>query len=125
MLGNWDYMVIALYLLFTMSIGMVCRKVAKNSSDFFRGGGNMLWWMTGMSGLASGLASGLSAWTFTAAATRVYQTGFFMIFLYWLWVPVYLIIFFYLARRYRQMRIITVADGIKRRYDRLPTTFRC
>ena len=56
MLENWDYLVIGLYLLFTMSIGVVCRKVAKNSSDFFRGGGNMLWWMTGMSGLASGLS---------------------------------------------------------------------
>jgi solute:Na+ symporter, SSS family len=119
MLGNWDYLVIGLYLLFTMSIGWVCRKVAHNSSDFFRGGGNMLWWMTGM----SGLASGLSAWTFTAAATRVYDMGFFMIYLYWLWVPAYLIIFFYLAQRYRQMRIITVADGIKRRYGRFTEQF--
>ncbi len=119
MLGNWDYLVIGLYLLFTMSIGWVCRKVAHNSSDFFRGGGNMLWWMTGM----SGIASGLSAWTFTAAACRVYQMGFFMIILYWLWLPAYLIIFFFLARRYRQMRIITVAEGIKRRYGRFTEQF--
>ncbi len=79
----------------------------------------MLWWMTGM----SGIASGLSAWTFTAAACRVYQMGFFMIILYWLWIPAYLILYFYLARRFRQMRIITVADGIKRRYGRFTEQF--
>lgn len=119
MLENWDYVVIACYLIFTMSIGVVCRKIAHNSSDFFRGGGNMLWWMTGM----SGVASGLSAWTFTAAATRVYEMGFFMIVLYWLWIPAYLILYFFLAARYRQMRIITVADGIKRRYGRFTEQF--
>ncbi|MEN8662904.1 MAG: hypothetical protein ABF330_10490 [Lentimonas sp.] len=119
MLHTWDYVVIACYLLFTMSIGVVCRKIAHNSSDFFRGGGNMLWWMTGM----SGIASGLSAWTFTAAATRVYEMGFFMIVLYWLWIPAYLILYFFLAARYRQMRIITVADGIKRRYGRFTEQF--
>ncbi len=119
MLEHWDYLVIGLYLLFTMSIGWVCRKVAHNASDFFRGGGNMLWWMTGM----SGIASGLSAWTFTAAACRVYEVGFFMIYLYWLWLPAYLIIFFFLARRFRQMRIITVAEGIRRRYGRFTEQF--
>ena len=79
----------------------------------------MLWWMTGM----SGIASGLSAWTFTAAATRVYEMGFFMIVLYWLWIPAYLILYFFLAERFRQMRIITVADGIKRRYGRFTEQF--
>ncbi|VGO14183.1 Sodium/glucose cotransporter [Pontiella desulfatans] len=119
MLGIWDYLVIGLYLLFTMSIGFVCRKIAHNASDFFRGGGNMLWWMTGM----SGIASGLSAWTFTAAACRVYEMGFLMLILYWLWLPAYLIIFFFLARRYRQMRVITVAEGIRRRYGRFTEQF--
>jgi len=79
----------------------------------------MLWWMTGM----SAIASGLSAWTFTAAATRVYEMGFFMILLYWLWIPAYLILYFSLAARFRQMRIITVADGIKRRYGRFTEQF--
>ncbi|MEM6885822.1 MAG: hypothetical protein AAF571_12380 [Verrucomicrobiota bacterium] len=119
MLEFWDYVVIACYLMFTMSIGVVCRRIARNSSDFFRGGGNMLWWMTGM----SGIAAGLSAWTFTAAATRVYSMGFYMILAYWLWVPAYLILYFFLAERYRQMRIITVADGIKRRYGRFTEQF--
>ena len=119
MLEHWDYVVIVFYLVFTMSIGMVCRRVARNSSDFFRGGGNMLWWMTGM----SGIASGLSAWTFTAAASRVYEMGFLMVILYWLWVPAYLLLYFYLASRFRQMRVITVADAIKRRFGRITEQF--
>lgn len=119
MLGNWDYIVIVIYLIFTMSIGFVCRKVAHNASDFFRGGGSMMWWMTGL----AGIAAGLSAWTFTAAATRVYETGFFMVYLYWIWFPAYLIIYFFLARRYRQMRVMTVAEGIRRRYGRFTEQF--
>ncbi|MFC1762306.1 hypothetical protein ACFL6U_09525 [Planctomycetota bacterium] len=119
MLERWDYVVIVFYLVFTMSIGFVCKRISRNSSDFFRGGGNMLWWMTGM----SGIASGLSAWTFTAAASRVYELGFFMIILYWLWVPAYLLLYFFMSSRFRQMRVITVADAIKRRYGRATEQF--
>ncbi len=119
MLETWDYLVIGFYFLFTMSIGVVCKKVAKNTSDYFRGGGSMLWWMTGM----SGIASGLSAWTFTAAASRVTQMGFFIVALFALWIPAYLVLYFLLADRFRQMRIITVADGIKRRFGRFTEQF--
>ena len=29
------------------SLGVVFRKFSKSSSDYFRGGGNVLWWLVG------------------------------------------------------------------------------
>ena len=40
-LSGWDYTVIVAYLVFTLSIGVICRRLNRNASDYFRGGGNM------------------------------------------------------------------------------------
>ena len=46
-MSHYDYAVIAIYLCFIACLGPIFSKFSKNSSDFFRGGGNMLWWMVG------------------------------------------------------------------------------
>ncbi len=114
MLTSWDYIVIAIYLVFMLGIGFVWSKMSKNSSDYFRGGGNMLWWMAGM----SSLAAGLTAYSFTAAGAFVFETGFLLFFIYLSALPCMLLIYFFLAARYRQMRAVTVCDAIRRRYGR-------
>jgi Na+/proline symporter len=114
MLTYWDWTVIIFYLVFMMSIGFVWSKMNKNSSDYFRGGGNMLWWLAGM----SSIAAGLTAYSFTAAGAKVFETGFFLFVVYLTGVPAYLLIYFFLAARYRQMRAVTVCDAIRRRYGR-------
>lgn len=116
MLTIWDYTVIGFYLVFMLGIGFVWSKMSKNSSDYFRGGGNMLWWMAGM----SSLAAGLTAYSFTAAGAFVFETGFMLSVIYLTSVPCMLLIYFFLAARYRQMRAITVCDAIRRRYG-VPT----
>ena len=48
----YEYLVIAGYFLLVLGIGLSFRKMAKRStSDYFRGGGRMLWWMVGVNGL--------------------------------------------------------------------------
>ena len=47
MLSHYDLLVIGFYFLFMAMIGFVCRRFVGNTSDYFRGGGKMLWWMTG------------------------------------------------------------------------------
>ncbi len=44
----YDYAVFAFYLVFMVAIGWVVRRFNETSSDYFRGSGNMLWWMTGI-----------------------------------------------------------------------------
>ncbi len=114
MLTIWDYIVIGFYLVFMLTIGFVWSRASKNSSDFFRGGGNMLWWINGM----SSLAAGLTAYSFTAAGAKVFETGFFLILIYLAGLFPMLIVYFFFAARYRQMRAVTVCDVIRRRYGK-------
>ncbi len=114
MLTGWDYAVIGFYLTFMMGIGLLWSRINKNASDFFRGGGNLLWWINGM----SSLAVGLTAYSFTAAGAKVFETGFLLVIVYLVGTIPYLLIYFFLAARYRQMRAITVCDAIRRRFGR-------
>jgi len=57
---NYDYLVIAGYFVLIMGIGVVFKKMASQStSDYFRGGGRMLWWMVG----STAFMMQFSAWT--------------------------------------------------------------
>ena len=49
MLSIYDHLVIGFYFVFMAVIGWVCRHFIGNTSDYFRGGGQMLWWMAGAS----------------------------------------------------------------------------
>ena len=58
-----DLALISLYLIFIVAIGFMFSGKSENPSEYFRGGGKMLWWMTG----ASAFMVQFSAWTFTGA----------------------------------------------------------
>ena len=111
-LSPYDYWVIAFYFVYMTLIGWVCRKFIRNTSDYFRGGGKMLWWMAG----ASAFMVQFSAWTFTGAASKAFEDG-----------PVIMVVFFgnalgfffnYLlfAARFRQMRVVTSLQGVRGRF---------
>ncbi len=68
---DYDYIIIGFYLVFMLAIGLVFRRMSKNTSDYFRAGGAMPWWLTG----ASAWIFSFSAWTFTGAAGKVYESG--------------------------------------------------
>lgn len=113
---SWqDNLVIGVYFVFMIVIGLIFSRSNKNSSDYFRGGGSMSWWMTG----ASVFMSNFSAWTFVAAAGRVYATGTMIIFTSFLLQFVFgVILAIHLAHRYRRMRVISPVDAILARYGR-------
>lgn len=79
MLSSFDYLVILFYLLFLIGIGWYFRHSGKDTSEYFRGGGIMPWWLVG----ASGFMGAFSAWTFTGAAGLAYDHGWGVIILYW------------------------------------------
>lgn len=39
--------IVGIYFLFLIAIGWMFRTFTSTTSDYFRGGGNMLWWMVG------------------------------------------------------------------------------
>jgi len=114
MISSWDWVVIAVYLGFMLSVGAICKRLNSNSSDYFRGGGQMLWWMSGM----SMCISSISLWTFSAAGIRVYETGFYQVAAYAVALAGIPFLYYIFAQRFRRMRVITSADAIRRRYGR-------
>jgi len=110
----YDYLVIGFYLVFLLSLGVIFKKFSKNSSDFFRGGGSVQWWMSG----ASAFMITFSAWTFTGAAGRIYETGTAILPLYYANAFGFLLCFFFVCYRIRQMRVVTYAQGIRRRFGK-------
>ena len=114
MMSPWDWVVVAVYFGFMVAVGVLCRRMNAGPSDYFRGGGQMLWWMSG----SSMLISSVSLWTFSAAGIRVYETGFYQVLAYVVVLPGIPLLYYFFAARFRRMRVITSADAIRRRYGR-------
>lgn len=119
MVTTYDYIVIAFYLIFVLGIGWVFRKFSKGTSDFFRGGGSMLWWLCG----ATAFMTTFTAWTFTGAAGKAYETGTLVLALYLGNAAGMVFAYFFTAHRYRQMRVITNVEGVRNRYGRVTEQF--
>ncbi len=108
----FDYIVIGVYLVFMLSLGPIYKSFSKTASDFFRGGGGMLWWVVG----ASAFMTQFSAWSFTGGAAKAYETGTFFLILFVCNMAAALVTLFFTAHRFRQMRVITAVEAIRNRF---------
>ncbi len=109
----YDYLVIAGYFVLIVGIGFTFKNMAKNStSDYFRGGGRMLWWMVG----STAFMAQFSAWTFTGAAGKAFTDGFAISLVFFANTFAYFCGWAYFAHRFRQMRVDTPTEGIKKRF---------
>ena len=109
----YEYLVIAGYFLLVVGIGFAFKRMAKQStSDYFRGGGRMLWWMVG----STAFMMQFSAWTFTGAAGKAFTDGFAVCLVFIANTFSYFCGWAYFAHRFRQMRVDTPTEGIRRRF---------
>ena len=109
----YEYLVITGYFFLIIGIGFTFKKMAKSStSDYFRGGGRMLWWMVG----ATAFMAQFSAWTFTGAAGKAFTDGFSISLVFIANTFSYFCGWAYFSHRFRQMRVDTPTEGIKRRF---------
>jgi SSS family solute:Na+ symporter len=118
-ISTYDYFIIAFYLAFILGVGMVFRRMSKNTSDYFRAGGAMPWWITG----ASSWVAGFSAWTFTGAAGMIYETGTMVLCLYYSAVVGMLIIYVWTSLRFRRMRVVSYMEAVGLRYGGVSEQF--
>jgi solute:Na+ symporter, SSS family len=114
MLSPYDYLVIAFYFLFMIGVGFFFRRFSKNSSEYFRGGGQMTWWLVG----ASAFMSSFSAWTFTGAASIAYKAGLVIMVIYFCNAIGFVLNYTHFAPWFRQMRVITVMEAIRARFSK-------
>lgn len=111
-LNGWDYGIIVFYTVLISSIGFICRRLNKNPSDYFRGGGNMLWWV----GAVSAMATGISTWTFTGGAAKCYLDGLVYPLCSVLGGIPSIFVLWYVAPRFRRLRVITSMEAVFRRF---------
>jgi Na+/proline symporter len=110
----YDYLIIGFYFAFILIVGLVFRRLSKNTSDYFRCGGSMPWWITGV----SAWIATFSAWTFTGAAGKIYETGTLVFGMYYATVPALVMVLIFSCYRFRRMRVVTWMEGVRHRYGR-------
>jgi Na+/proline symporter len=93
--------------------------MSKNTSDYFRAGGAMPWWITG----TSAWVAGFSAWTFTGAAGMIYETGTVVLCLYYSAVVGMVIIFAWTCLRFRRMRVVSWMEAVRLRFGGVSEQF--
>lgn len=109
----YEYLVIAGYFLLIVGIGFAFKRMAKQStSDYFRGGGRMLWWMVG----STAFMAQFSAWTFTGGAGKAFSDGFAVCLVFLANTFSYFCGWAYFSHRFRQMRVDTPTEAIRRRF---------
>jgi Na+/proline symporter len=119
MLSKYDIGVIVFYFVFMAGMGWVFKRFIKDTSDYFRAGGEVLWWIVG----AGAFMTAFSAVTFTGMAGKAYEDG-----------PVVLVIFLgnaigfffnfiYFAPVFRQMRCVTAMQAVRERFGRVNEQF--
>ncbi len=112
MLSNYDYLVIAFYFVYMTLIGWICRKFIGNTSDYFRGGGKMLWWLVG----STAFMCQFSAWTFTGAASKAFEDGPVIMVLFFANAVGFFFNYLFFAPLFRQMRVVTALQGVRARF---------
>lgn len=114
MLKGFDYAVIGFYFIFLIGIGWFFRRFSKDSSEYFRGGGQMTWWLVG----GSAFMASFSAWTFTGAASIAYTSGMVVMVIYFANAFGFFLNYTTFAPWFRQMRVITVMQAVRQRFSK-------
>ena len=112
LISGYDYAVIVFYFLFMLGMGWLAARFVKNTSDYFRGGGQMLWWLVG----SSAFMTQFSAWTFTGAASKAYAEGWPILVIFFSNALGFFFNYLYFAARSRQMRVVTAIEAVRLRF---------
>ncbi|MEZ5414201.1 MAG: hypothetical protein R3F03_07795 [Opitutaceae bacterium] len=113
-MSNYDHAIVAFYFTFMLAISWVFRRFITNVSDYFRSGGQVLWWMAG----GSAFMVSFSAWTFTGAASRAYGDGWPIAVIYLANAAGFFMNAAWFGPKLRQMRVITAMEAVRMRFGR-------
>ncbi len=112
MLSGYDILNIAFYFAFVIGVGVYFSRRNRDTSDYFRGGGALPWWITG----SSVWMAGFSAWSFTGAAGKIYETGPYVIVLYYQSVIPVVVLYLFTCYRFRRLRVVTPVEALRLRF---------
>ncbi len=109
---GYDYIIVGCYMIFMLSLGLVFRKLSRDTSDYFRCGGSMPWWITG----TSAWVATFSAWAFVGAASEVYRSGLKVLLLFYAALPALVVVLVYTSVRFRRLRVVTWMEAVRERF---------
>lgn len=117
MLSNqWlNILIVGIYFVFLIVIGWIFRTFSSNTSDYFKGGGKMLWWMVG----STAFMTQFSAWSFTGAAGKAFSNGLSVMMIFLGNALGYFFNYLFFAAKSRQMRVVTPIEGIRFRFGKV------
>ena len=112
---NIDIAIVLVYFAFLIGLGWVFRSATANTSEYFRGGGKMLWWMVG----SSAFMMALSAMTFTGLMGKALTSGMSVAVVFFANALGYFVNYIFFAAKARQMRVISPIEGIRLRFGKV------
>ena len=115
-----DWIVIALYFIFNLSVGLYLRKRATQSvSDFFVSGRNVSWWLAGTSMVATTFAAD----TPLVVSGLVARNGIAGNWIWWSMVFSGILTVFFYAKLWRRAGVLTDVEFAEIRYSGKPAAF--
>lgn len=114
-----DILVIVIYLLLLTGVGIYLTRFNKTVDDFFKGGGKIPWWISGL----STFVAGFSAFMFVAAAGYTYKNGVGAVVLFTSAVWGYALGYVVYAVRWRRARLSSPMEFLTRRFSQGTTYY--
>ena len=114
-----DFIVIAGYLLMLTGTGIYVTRFNKNADDFFKGGGKIPWWISGL----STFVAGFSAFMFVGAAGYTYRNGLGSAALFTSAGWGYVLGYFVYAVRWKRARLSSPMEFLTRRFSQGTTYY--
>lgn len=108
-----DYFMIIGYFLLMLGIGLYFYRSMKGIKDYFSGGNNIPWWLSGV----SFYMSSFSVMAFISYPSLCYRYGFVGITLLWVAIPATLFSTIFLAHKWRRARIDSPMEYLEHRYS--------
>jgi len=112
-IGFWDWIIIVAYFALTLLVGMLAsRGVGKNAHSYFLAGGNMPWWLLGVSMVATTFSTD----TPNLVAGLVREKGVAGNWLWWSFLLTGMLTVFLYARLWRRSEVMTDISFYELRY---------
>jgi solute:Na+ symporter, SSS family len=116
-LATLDYVIIAIYMVFSIGVGIYfSKKASKSTDDYFVGGRAMPWWLIGTSMVATTFASD----TPLAMTEMVREHGLWRNWFWWNACIAQIMAVFLFARLWRRARVTTDNELLEIRYSGKP-----
>src|SRR5210317_667511 len=112
-LQSGDHIVLVGYFVLMLSIGAYFYRYMRGMKDYFSGGNQVPWWLSG----ASFYMSSFSVATFVQYSALAYLYGWVAVTLYWVTVPATLVSVIFFSARWRRARIDSPVEYLEARYN--------